>query len=301
VARVMAARVVARLSPGTRFGFAYAQGGDGLVAQLQGHSEPAFLVAGSALDDLGFSRGGQMSFALRRDLGRGWGMTFSAEHAAAISGAPFQYAAQQQARRQQDGTARFGVALDRSFGRLDGAVAASWLTEDRTILGARLHDAFGSGGADSLFMDASLGWRLVDGWRLGAAWRQGFTHARVSGLVASGSRLVSNGWSADISKSALFAPGDSLALRISQPLRVQSGGLSFDLPVAYSYETLAATNAIRRLSLSPEGREITSELVWRGPLWNGAALASLYYRKDPGHYASAPDDKGVAVSWTKGF
>jgi hypothetical protein len=30
-------------------------------------------------------------------------------------------------------------------------------------------------------------------------------------------------------------------------------------------------------------------------------MASLFYRKDPGHYAALPDDKGLAVSWTGQF
>ncbi len=300
-ARVMAARMVAQLSPKTRFAFAYAQGGDGLVAQLQGRSDPAFLVAGSPLDDVGFSRSGQMALALRQQLGQGWGLTLSAERAQAISGAPIQYAAERDARRQQDGVSRLGVALDRRFGELDAMLGASWLSEDRTILGARLHDAFGSRGADSLFLDAHLGWQPAQNWQLGADWRQGFTHARLAGLVDAGSRLSSNGWAVNLVRADLFKPGDTLALRLSQPLRVQSGGFNLLLPIDYSYDTLSATQAVRRLSLSPSGREITSELAWRGPLWNGSASASLFYRRQPGHYASLPDDQGVAVSWTQGF
>jgi hypothetical protein len=82
---------------------------------------------------------------------------------------------------------------------------------------------------------------------------------------------------------------------------VQSGGLGFDLPVAYSYDTLEATRGIRRLNLSPRGREISTELAWRGPLWGGSATASLFYRRHPGHFADTPDDKGVGLSWSTGF
>ena len=94
---------------------------------------------------------------------------------------------------------------------------------------------------------------------------------------------------------------DSLALRLSQPLRIESGGLSLNLPVDYSYATLSPVMGLRRLSLSPHGRELDAELMWRGALWNGAASASLFWRKDPGHYATLPDDRGVAISWNRQF
>ena len=57
----------------------------------------------------------------------------------------------------------------------------------------------------------------------------------------------------------------------------------------------------RRLSLAPSGRETVGEIAWRGPLAKGWASASLYYRTDPGHYAQAPDDAGMAVTWSRGF
>ena len=43
-----------------------------------------------------------------------------------------------------------------------------WRREDRTMLGAYLHDSFGAQGAQSLFVDATAGLDLGDGWRLGA-------------------------------------------------------------------------------------------------------------------------------------
>ena len=95
--------------------------------------------------------------------------------------------------------------------------------------------------------------------------------------------------------------GDSVSLRLSQPLRVERGGLNFLLPVDYSYETLAPTLGMQTLSLAPRGRELDGELVWRGQLWNGAAMASLFWRKDPGHYSALQDDKGAAVSWVRKF
>jgi hypothetical protein len=131
--------------------------------------------------------------------------------------------------------------------------------------------------------------------------RNGWTSANGGGLVASGSRLTSRAWSLDLARSGVFAKDDSLAFRVSQPLRVESGGLNLSLPVDYSYETQTATYGIRTLALSPTGRELDAELAWYGRLFSGNAAASLFLRKDPGHYASLPLDKGVALRWSTGF
>ena len=297
VAQVLAARVAARIAPRTSIAFGFAQGAEGLVAQVQGHSEPAFLVARAPSGDFGFTRSGETSFALRQQFGR-LGLTLSGERGEAVGRAISQIVG---VPRQRDGVTRFGLSADRRLGDIETALTVSWLSEDRTLLGARLHDAFGGRGADSLFVDLDTAWPFAPGWRLGGAWRQGFTYARAGGSVASGSRLASNGWSLDLSRSDVLAIGDSLALRVSQPLRVHSGGLRLELPVSYNYDTLTATNGISLVNLSPRGREITGEIAWRGTLWRGAAAASLFFRRNPGHFASMRDDAGVAVSWKTAF
>jgi hypothetical protein len=59
--------------------------------------------------------------------------------------------------------------------------------------------------------------------------------------------------------------------------------------------------ALERLALVPSGRETDAELAWHGLLWGGEASASAYWRDQPGHVASLPAEKGVAISWAKGF
>ncbi len=299
-ARVLAARAVMQIAPGRQIGFAFEQGADGLVAQLQGRQQPAFLIARSPLDDLGFGATGQASFAYRHALGP-WGLTISTERAAAQ--APSRYSLVDTPTSRMPGVpvSRLGLALDRRFGEVDAALGASWLIERQSVLGARFHQVFGATGADSLFVDASAGWQLAPQWRLGAAWRTGLTYARGSGLAGGGSRMVTSAWAIDAQRMGLFAADDSLALRLSQPLRVENGGLMLNLPVDYSYATLAPVYGQRLLSLAPKGRELDAELAWRGRLLRGSATASLFWRKDPGHYASMPDDQGVAVSWTRQF
>lgn len=299
-ARVLAARAVLQIAPDRQLGFAFEEGADGLVAQLQGRDQPAFLIARSPRDDLGFGATGQTSLAARASFGR-WGLTVSAEQGSAQAAARVNLASSASGLLPAVPAARLGLSLDRQFGDLDAALGASWLIERASVLGARFHQGFGARGADSLFLDASAGWWPAAGWRLGAAWRSGFTRPHAGGLITTGSRLASSAWAIDTQRIGVFAPDDSLALRVSQPLRIARGGLLLNLPVAYSYATQSPVYGRRLLPLVPKGREQDVELIWRGGLWNGTAMASLYYRKDPGHYASLPDDRGVALSWNRQF
>ena len=147
----------------------------------------------------------------------------------------------------------------------------------------------------------AAGWSFAGDWRLGGALRQGWTRARISDAVADGSKLVSRAWSLDLTRANFLTRGDTLGLRLSQPMRVESGGLNLTLPIDYSYATLSPTYGIRTLSLSPQGRELTGELAWRGPFLRGFGSASLFYRRQPGHFASLPADKGLALSWSTDF
>ena len=298
-ARVLAVRIAARIAPGTALAFAVREGASGLSAQLQGAAQPAFLIARDAPGDSGFVRTSDAAFALRHQFGA-IGLTASAE-----SGEVWRDDALPVARvgppRDRLPTRSFALAGDRRIGPVDAIVAATWLNEDASVLGAAFAPAFGARGADTLFLDVSAGLDLVSGWRMGAAWRQGFTRAHAGGLIASGSAFASNAWNLDFSRESLFAQGDSFGFRVSQPLRVSGGGIGLTLPVAYDYATLLPTYGTRFLALAPSGREIDGELAWRAPLWGGSGSASVFYRTDPGHYASLPDDKGMALRWQRTF
>lgn len=299
-AKVLAAKAALRISPKAQVGFAFAGSAAGLVAQMQGASQPAFFIATEAGEEDGFQADGRLSMALRRQAGP-WGLTLSGEAAQVLSGAPQMRGDILRASRSRDGMTRFGVTVDRDWGGLSTTLGVNWLAEDRTVLGARFHDGFGGKGADSLFLDASLGWQFAPAWRVGASWREGWTSARAAGFIAGGSLMRSRAWSLDLSRDRFFGKHDRLAFRLAQPLRVEQGGLTFDLPVSWDYASETPGFSRQQFNLAPKGREIMGELAWSGPLLSGWASAGVFYRKDPGHYASVPDDKGVALRWRTEF
>ncbi|KPL68538.1 hypothetical protein SZ64_10735 [Erythrobacter sp. SG61-1L] len=298
--RVLAARVALKLAPDTQLGFAYAERPDGLVMQMQGQDRPAFLIAGAAGSDDGTFHRADMSLALRKQFG-GWGLTLAGESGAVMSGNSLWLTEDVTGSRTRDAMHSFSITADRQWGGLQAALGLEWMQESRTVLGGRFHDAFGGGGANTLFLDASAGWEFAPRWKLFGSVRNGWTYANSSSVIENGSVIQSRAWSIDIQRRGVFSQSDSLGLRVAQPMRVESGGLKLSLPVSYDYDTESATFGTVPLSLAPDGREILGELAWHGPLWGGGASASVYYRRDPGHYESMPDDQGVALRWSKGF
>lgn len=296
-AQVLAARIATQLAPDLRLGFAYAEGADGVVAQLQGQDSAAFLVAPTAAGDDGMVQHGDAAVALRQQWGA-WGLTASAARGESLSGAPIYRAAEMRGRRARDEVATFGLAADRRFGPVETTLGLTLLREDRTLLGARFHDALGLAGADTVFLDAGAGWTLAPGWRLGGSLRQGWTSARGAGIS---SMLTTRAWSFDVERRGVFGATDRLGLRVSRPLRVEGGALNLTLPSGWDYATEQAEYAVTTLALSPTGHETMAELAWRGPLWGGFGAASLFYRQDPGHYATLPADKGMAMKWSARF
>ncbi|MEO9610256.1 MAG: S8 family serine peptidase [Marinomonas sp.] len=309
LSQVLAGRVAAKIAPDLELGIAYREGASGLVAQLQGHSRPAFRLAGTASGDDGFFQGSIMSLALRRKMGD-WGLSVSAESGDAWLGNYRRADGFIQREREKRPTQSVGFALDRKFGSSEAVLGLTWLNESDTVLGAHLHEAIGGNGANTAFIDASFVQRIQGNWQIGADLRQGMTMARSSGLVGSGSRIMSQAFSLDVSRTGTLTAGDMLGVRVSQPLRVMSGGLNLELPTAYDYASDSPIFSNQRVNLTPQGREMMGEITWRGPLMFGAASgvhvsgrggASLFYRHNPGHFADQPADVGAMVSFSADF
>ena len=79
------------------------------------------------------------------------------------------------------------------------------------------------------------------------------------------------------------------------------GGIALNLPVAYDYATLSPSFGVRQFNLAPKGREIASELAWILPVAGGSFSSNLFWRQQPGHFATASDDIGAAFRLTLDF
>jgi hypothetical protein len=169
------------------------------------------------------------------------------------------------------------------------------------VLGGRFAALYGTPGASSVFADASLGWAFANGWQARGSWREGWTAIAGGGARGSTDRLRSEAWAIDLTGEGVLARRDMLAFRIAQPLRVTGGGFGVSLPTAFDYSSGVSGVSDTRFSLAPTGREIATEAGYGRAIGDGWLSANLFWRNDPGHITTAPDDLGAAIRFTLGL
>ena len=285
--KLIAGSAVARLDKKTAVAFGFAEGVKAMERRLTGASAGAFLIASDISGNPGFAAKRNGSMALRHQFGR-TAVTISGETGSvwqdvktSATGSPYRYTS---------------IAADRSFGRNWLSLGVSRLDETQSLLGGRLSNVFGSGGATTLFLDAEARHDFGSGWSGTLSARRGWTD------FAAG-KFQTGAYAFDLAKLGVLSKTDSLGLRVAQPLRVEHGGIATMLPTSYDYQTGIATDTLSRLSLSPSGREMDTELSYGETLLggNGWFGANLFYRRQPGHISSLPDDKGAALRFSLSF
>jgi subtilisin family serine protease len=285
--RLIAGSAVARLDHRTAIAFGFAEGAKAMERRLSGANAGSFLIASDIAGTPGFAAKRGSSMAVRHQFG-GVGITFSGETGSVwqqvkttATGSPYRYAS---------------VAADKSFGRNWLSLGVSRLEEKESLLGGRLSSTFAAGGANTMFVDAEARHNFGGGLTATATARRGWTDF-------AGGKFQTGAYGFDLAKLGVLSGRDSIGLRLSQPLRVEQGGLAMLLPSSYDYATLTATDSLRRMSLTPSGRELDAELSYGSSLLDGRAWfgGNLFYRRQPGHIANSPDDAGAAVRFTLGF
>ena len=282
-ARVLAGSMALIVSKDLKFGFGGGLGADALLPDTARRSNPAFLMADRALD-----RAPVGAFAVRQAFGR-LGVTLSAE-----SGAMRLWQASA-LRPTVSGVRRYAysqsaVGADGSTGPLAISVKLIRLDERATILGSYIGPALGGSGAISRFADFGMTLSPATNWQFGTTLRRGWTNLSATG-VRRHSVLATRAFSATLIRDALLVPGDTLALRYSEPLRVTGGGLDLT--------GLGSGSAL--LSLAPPGHERNWEAVYARQLGHGWLTVNAYWRRQPGNYADAPDDLGAAMRYRFSF
>lgn len=288
-ARALAGWVVTRLSDHLQVAGGVARSGAALVNQIDQRRAARFLMAEAGDEGLGFSSAPGIAGAARWGW-RDWSVSFSADKGDVLV---WNSAYLRRYDRMSYGGLAIGLArqagpvlLDLNLRRLD---------ETGTVLGARFGPMMGSPGSVTHFAAMRALYTGPSGWRLSGRYQRGWTHVPAGGVRPEADQLVSTSWSVDAMRSHVWRTGDALALRISQPLRVASGGFGLSLPTSWDYGLAQASYAPRYFGLAPKGREVDAELHYSTPFSFGVASASLFARKDPGHYARAPDDIGFAL------
>ena len=285
--RLIAGSAVARIDKDDAVAFGFADGAKAMERRLSGIDPNAFLVATDITGNPGFSAARNGSIAFRHEFGR-TGVTVSGETGnvwqevpTSATGAPYRWTS---------------VTTDQTFGSTRLAFGISRLQEKQSLLGGRMTDVLGGGGATSLFLDSEARHDFGAGWSGTLTARRGWTD------FAAG-KFQTGAYALDLAKLGVLETDDKIALRFSQPLRVEHGGFAMWLPTSYDYATGTAGNALTQMSLRPSGRELDGELSYGASLLGGNAWlgGNLFYRRDPGHIANSPDDTGGALRFSLAF
>jgi hypothetical protein len=293
-ARILSGLMLSQLTPRTAVALGLSESGKTLQQRLTGQYQNAFLVARDPMARMGFQGAEASSLGVRHNLGPA-GLTVTGErgnvHRPGLASAI----------RQEQGYTVGSATFDRRIGPATLTLGATRLDERETVLGGRLSpDLFGAGGATSWFADAGASFDMGRGWGAYASYRRGAT-AMAGGALAQGGSLSTDAWAFDVSKGGAFRPGDRLALRVMQPLRVRSGGYALAVPVSYDYATGGVGYDQRQFSLAPTGREIDLEAAYGTRLWGGQISGNAFMRYQPGHIEALNSDLGAAIRFTLGF
>ena len=185
------------------------------------------------------------------------------------------------------------IHLGDSVGGSGLAFQAGALSESESLLagtsrgedlrGLRSRTAFaGVSGSADLF--GGGGWRVRGAAHVGRSW------AESSGVLRSGD-LWASSFSAGLERGGWLYSGDGVMLRISQPLRVESWEMD-----------LMEGGEVRRLLVSPSGRQLDLDAAYRLPLSGGGwLLLSAGVRRGSGHVGSSGLEGGALFSLERDF
>ncbi len=176
---------------------------------------------------------------------------------------------------------------------------SGWVAERETALGSSTTGAFGRLSGSSVFVGVE-GNARIGAWRLGAGAEIGTVKAvGRGGMLAELSPLTTTAFALKAERK--LAEGDSLAVSVAQPLRVEAGRASLSVPVGRTKDGQVLR---RRLSadLEPTGRQIDLAAQWRRSLATGGELRlGAGLTRQPGHDTEADPDLSLFAAWRHAF
>ncbi|MCY4281945.1 MAG: S8 family serine peptidase [Gammaproteobacteria bacterium] len=244
--------------------------------------ERAALTPGTFSDDAAFANP-YLNFV--RD-GASAGLSIAGGNGA-FSLAGFHGATQYGERRDPNASHARGALAEYRFdkGRFAGiAVQAGWLTEPQQLAGGRARGAFGEVGAATGFLGLAGRYPLNDHWTALGSVHAGLSRPRLQqqGMLRDLSMLWTSTFSLGVIGTNLAHSRDRLALRLSQPLRVEQGNAHFSWASGRTRERHALFD-YATLNLEPSGRQLDLELTYSRPWKTGRAHLGALATHERGH------------------
>ena len=152
---------------------------------------------------------------------------------------------------------------------------AGFVREADGFLGMRPRGAFGAASGATTFAGFNHSWPVTDRWQLLSSGYFGWTRPAVGGELLRGvSQLHSSAFSLGLARRSWWRADDWFGMRLSQPLRVESGTADLRLASGRTRygEVLYRT---QRVNLQLASRNLQAEAAWRGPVGGGELFLSL--------------------------
>lgn len=210
--------------------------------------------------------------------------------------------------KSDDEASNFGTQAELGYNfdkGTDAFVQLGTLFEENRVLGSKGTGALAFGnGTSTVFMGVGGKMALDGGLTLRAHGYAGMTNPSLNAdnsLIKSSSEIITSSFNAAVEKAGSFLKGDTLGLGVSQPLRVESGSMQFDIPVAMNSNYTSLISRSFTQDLSAQGREVDMEVNYAVPVGTAESLAAgALYRMDAGHVVGKTDIMGV-MRWSKKF
>ena len=275
MSRTLATMVIARLNATSSMAFGFRTGSSALLDELSGASPRGSFLTASA-DEAGGLMGQNVRSLAFRQMLNGVGITLSGETGSVTVDA-----------NERSKYSMATASIDAGSRKAAFRASVSRMVESETVLGGAFPASFGSRGSQTWFASANIRGQLGDSWEWSAIYRRGWT----SGSVG---RFRTSAFSVNMARSNLFSSSDRIALKVSQPLRVERGDIELLLPSSWNYYSELSTNSLQRFSLTPSGRELDAEASYSMPIPRGWMSLNLFGRANPGHARHAAPDVGIA-------
>ena len=241
---------------------------------------------------LGFARDGA-NLGLATPLGTG-----------SLRIATFAAAAQHGSRRDAYSEGITGAITEYRFGGLADSglsLQAGWLSEANGAVGSRPDGAFGEIRTGTILTGLTASRRLGGNWML-----LGSAHAGVhrtnnlrQGIVRGVSGLWSSALAVGVIGQDVGQSGDRLALRMSQPLRIETGRARLRWVSGRSPDGQLELEQAD-LSLEPSGRQLDLEVAYSRPWAGGRAHMAAIASHDAGH-AEGKQEVSILARYSRRF
>lgn len=198
--------------------------------------------------------------------------------------------------------AELGYKLDKDT---DAFMSFGTLFEENRVLGSKGTGALAFGnGTSTIYMGLGGKVGLTSDLTLRVNAYGGMTNPSLNGdnsLIKDSSEIITSAFNAGVDKMSSFTKGDVLGFGVSQPLRVESGSMQFELPSQLNSTYTGLLTQRFTQDLSAQGREMDMEVNYAVPVGKGESFAAgTLYRMDAGHVSGRNDFLGV-MRYTKKF